>query len=89
MGFRDLNTSSLWMGHCSLARDKDPLVEGSLHLSAYLDFGDTCHVVVLLRWSLSAQYLLTLGEVPLCDPMRPAQGSFQIQKKKLGARRVP
>lgn len=62
-------------------------MEGSLHLSAYLDFGDTCYVVVLLRWSV--QYLLTLGEVPLCDPMRPAQGSFQIQKTVLGARRVP
>lgn len=72
------------MGHYSLARDKNPVVEGSLHLSAYPDFGDTCHVVTLLHWSLSAQYLLTLG-----DPMRPAQGSFQIQKTVLGARRVP
>lgn len=51
------------MEYCSLERDKDPLVEASLHLPAYLDFDDTCHGVALLRWSLSAQYLLTLGEV--------------------------
>lgn len=53
------------MEYCSLARDKDFLVEASLHLPAYLDFDDTYHGValLLLRWSLSAQYLLTLGEV--------------------------
>lgn len=35
----------------------------SLHLSTYLNFGDTCHVVAHLCGSFSAESLLTLCEV--------------------------